>query len=221
MLGTIHVIDFEGNRSYGILEYGLITLKNNTIVDISSASCCKNPSGQTIHFAEHSRFPSNGEKVSFAHHLPFFIKKRAEGIFCAHGTSVEDRLLRQYCPTPGTIDCGIKNIPKPTASRNIATKSQISTTTIMASPKNISWGPWIDTYKIYRKYYPAARHYEVAELIRHFGLMKKLDDWATKYNLSKTMTFHRAPYDALATVLLLQNFINHYQIKDIRFLLDH
>jgi DNA polymerase III epsilon subunit-like protein len=209
MLDTIHVIDFEGNRIYGILEYGLVTLKNNTIVAVSTASCREKFGTQGGHFAEHSRFPANGSDKNFKEHLPFFIKKRAEGIFCAHGASGEDRLLRQYCLTPGAIDDHSKNIPKTPPQEN----AESATTTV-------SWGPWIDTYKIYRKYYPAAQRYEVAELIRHFGLMKKLEDRVGKHQLSKELTFHRAPYDALATALLLQNFIEHFQIGDVRFLLD-
>jgi hypothetical protein len=222
MLGTIHVIDFEGNRTYGILEYGLVTLKNNTIADLSTADCGSNSDHSAAHFTEHSRFSSNGETKSFEYHLPFFIKKRAEGVFCAHGASVEDRLLRQYCLTPGKIDSpsdehNPQNAPQTAPSEN----PQSPPSTATAAMKGTSWGPWIDTYKIYRKYYPAAERYEVAELIHHFGLEKKLRDRVAKHNLSKALTFHRAPYDALATALLLQNFINHFQIKDVRFLLDH
>lgn len=223
MLATIHVIDFEGNRTHGILEYGLVTLKNLMITEISMASCCKNSSNPTACFGEHSRFPSNEKDKNFRHYLPFFIKKRSEGLFCAHGSSLEDRLLRQYCLTPGAIG----SLPKQRTSKNIQKFlfqkniiSECSIPTITEFPKSISWGPWIDTYKIYRKYYPAAECYEVAELIRHFGLEKKLMNLAKKY-FAKALTFHRAPYDALATSLLLQNFINHFQIKDVQFLLDH
>ncbi|MDR1907172.1 MAG: hypothetical protein LBQ03_03090 [Puniceicoccales bacterium] len=226
MLPAIHVIDFEGNRTYGILEYGLVTLKNNVIMDISAANCCKNSSHLTAQFTEHSRFASNAKEASFEQYLPFFIKKRAEGFFCAHGASVEDRLLRRYCLTPGEIsflpgEYGTKNTQKIFPQENISTKSQISTATATESMKGISWGPWIDTYKIYRKYYPIAERYEVAELIRHFDLEKKLENLVAKHLIDPALTFHRAPYDALATALLLQNFINHFQIKDIHFLLDH
>ncbi|MDR1366970.1 MAG: hypothetical protein LBJ13_03650 [Puniceicoccales bacterium] len=226
MLATIHVIDFEGNRTHGILEYGLVTLKNLTITEISTASCCKNLNHPTAYFGEHSRFSSNEKDKNFEHYLPFFIKKRSEGLFCAHGSSLEDRLLRQYCPTPGAIDPlpkqrTSKNIQEILFQENIVSQFQGSIPTVTKLQRSISWGPWIDTYKIYRRYYPAAECYEVAELIRHFGLEKKLANLAKKHNFAKTLTFHRAPYDALATALLLQNFINHFQIKDIHFLLDH
>ncbi|MDR1590945.1 MAG: hypothetical protein LBR92_03045 [Puniceicoccales bacterium] len=211
MLDTIHVIDFEGNRIYGILEYGLVTLKNNTIVEFSTASCCEKFSTQVAHFTEHSRFTGNGGDKGFEEHLPFFIKKRAEGIFCAHGASGEDRLLRRYCLTPGAIDDHLKNTQK---------VSQKNAELATATASVVTWGPWIDTYKIYRKYYPTAQRYEVAELIRHFGLEKKLEEQVAKQRLSRELTFHRAPYDALATALLLQNFIEHFQIEDICFLLD-
>jgi hypothetical protein len=212
-LETIHVIDFEGNRNYGILEYALVTLKNSAITNVASAKCCQNPHQQTVHFMEHSRFIPQEKDTNFKEYLPFFVKKRTEGLFCAHGASVEDRLLRQYCPTPGTITPPperqiVKNWPKPQYPAT-ATKPM----------ESISWGPWIDTYKIYRKYYPTLTCYEVASLIRHFGLEKKLENLATKYNFA--LTFHRAPYDALATALLLQNFIGHFSIKDIQFLLNH
>jgi hypothetical protein len=34
MFGTIHVLDFEGNREFGVLEFGLVTL-----VDMKISSC--------------------------------------------------------------------------------------------------------------------------------------------------------------------------------------
>jgi hypothetical protein len=210
-LETIHVIDFEGNRTYGILEYALVTLKNGAIANIVSAKCCQNFRQRAVHFAEHSRFAPGEMDANFNEYLPFFIKKRMGGFFCAHGASVEDRLLRQYCPTPGTVDppsgqC--KNSPKFQRSPMVTERME-----------GISWGPWIDTHKIYRKYYPALGCYEVAGLIRHFGLEKKLENLVVKHRLDQKLTFHRAPYDALATALLLQNFIRQFPIGDVRFLL--
>jgi hypothetical protein len=191
----MHVIDFEGNRAYGILEYGLVTLQNNAITDVISANCCKNLSQPVSHFTEHSRFHSNCIGVNFEKHLPLFIQKRMTGFFCAHGNAVEDRLLRQYCPTPGT--------------------------TITEWINNFSWGPWIDTHRLYRKYYPAAKHYKLAELVRYFNLEMQLENLAQGQSVGEKLTFHRAPYDALATALLLQNFINLFRINDVSFLLNH
>jgi DNA polymerase III epsilon subunit-like protein len=101
------------------------------------------------------------------------------------------------------------------ASDKTPTPTQI--TPITTAP---SWGPWIDTYRIYRKFYSAAKHYTLAELIRHFRLETELQTLVTQHVNNKKLTFHRAADDALATALLLQNFINLFHLKDIRFLLN-
>jgi DNA polymerase III epsilon subunit-like protein len=198
MLPTLQVIDFEGNRTYGILEYGLVTLQDNSIVDIHSASCVRKPMALTAHFLEHSRLTARPTDTDFGEHLPLFLRKRREGLFCAHGASVEDRLLRQYRLTPGVTGTFSEESGRATG---------------------VAWGPWIDTCKIYKRYYPSLERYGVGDLIRQFALQGRLEDVLAAHRVEAALTFHRALYDALATTVLLQHFIESFRVEHPCFLL--
>jgi hypothetical protein len=140
------LVTMEQSASHRGSSSGFVTLKNLSMTDISMASCCTSLSYQMANFAEHSRFSSNEKDKNFEHYLPLFMKKRAEGLFCAHGASVEDRLLRQYGLTPGAVrslpeQYSPKNIQKICVQKSISTQSPTSSPTTVASLKSISWGP--------------------------------------------------------------------------------
>ncbi|MDR2806566.1 MAG: hypothetical protein LBB11_00180 [Puniceicoccales bacterium] len=234
MLPPVHVIDFEGNRAYGIIEYGLVTLENSQIVAVVCDYCRPQYSPAVAQFFGHLRFPENTALTTFADCLSLFKERRQRGVFCAHNATVEDRLLCQYdfycepCPTEEIVGEPDK---KPYLSEFTGNTSNLKKflgptkdSLRFASPsgtaiKPISWGPWIDTHKIYKKYYPIAKSYGVKALIQHFRLEKKLENLAHKYDRGQKLSFHTALYDALATTLLLQNFIDLFRVNDVQFLL--
>jgi DNA polymerase-3 subunit epsilon len=217
MLPPIHVIDFEGNRAHGIMEFGLVTLENGHIKNIFYRQCCPKISPQSILFREHSRFHSNATQHFFTEYLPLFRAKRQNGFFCAHNAAVEDRLLRQYTFFPPMGKNMAFHAPSDEYQPFDKTPIPTQITPTAAAP---SWGPWIDTYRIYRKFYPAAKNYTLAELIWHFRLETELQTLVFRHANNKKLTFHRAINDALATTLLLQNFINLFHLKDVQFLLN-
>lgn len=81
MTQVLHVIDFEGTRSSGILEYGVVTLCDMEITDTSSVLC----------------------KGEFNQYIDLFIELRKQGSFVGHNASVEDRLLRHHVASPGFV----------------------------------------------------------------------------------------------------------------------
>lgn len=191
MLPPIHVIDFEGNRRRGILEYGLVTFENGKILEVQQACCRQKNLKTTKHFLDHSRFPEkkkNDEK-EFSEHLPLFETKRATGFFCAHNAVVEDRLLRQY-----------RQFPEHSSQK--------------------IWGPWIDTYVLSQRFFPEFLDYSVQALIEAFHLQNALKVAAEEF-LSKEQnaTYHQAGYDALATTLILKFLVENFSIHDVKFLL--
>lgn len=190
MLPPIHVIDFEGNRSHGILEYGLATLENGEIADLHRAHCKGKNLEETKHFLGHSRFlEENNSEKDFSEHLPLFEAKRATGLFCAHNAVVEDRLLRHYRQFPEH------------------------------SPQK-SWGPWVDTYVLSQRFFPGLLDYSVRALIEKFCLQGALKVAAEKFlSKEQSFTYHRAGYDALATTLILSFFVEKFSIQDVIFLL--
>ncbi|MDR0595252.1 MAG: hypothetical protein LBF94_00940 [Puniceicoccales bacterium] len=80
-MSTLHVVDFEGTRTSGIREYGVVTLVSGEIVDTYTAECTG----------------------KFEKHLDLFIKLRQSGTFAGHSASVEDGLLRYYAASPGFV----------------------------------------------------------------------------------------------------------------------
>ncbi|MDR2200755.1 MAG: hypothetical protein LBN94_01400 [Puniceicoccales bacterium] len=219
MLPPIHVIDFEGNRAYGILEYALVTLENSDIGDICYANCSESDHLAALHFREHSRFSGKAGQFPFAEHLSLFKAKRACGVFCAHNAVIEERLLRHYSFCPEMV--------RESDERTGGDRNGLTTTPLKERIARVgdggarwqgTWGPWIDTYRLYKKFYPSVQRYGLKELIRHFRLEERLENLASEQT-GEQLTFHRALYDALGTALLLLNFTELFSIRDIKFLL--
>jgi DNA polymerase-3 subunit epsilon len=80
-MSLLHAIDFEGTRTNGIVEYGIVTMIGGEITEIRAAECDGN----------------------FLEHLGTFVKLRRTGAFVGHNASVEDGLLRHYAPSPGFV----------------------------------------------------------------------------------------------------------------------
>jgi hypothetical protein len=179
MLPPIHVIDFEGNRSYGILEYALVTLENNRVVDIFHGNCCGDDGFGVVRWGEHSRFRKKTTYPSFCERLNLFKEKRRCGFFCAHNAIFEDRLLRRYDFHPMEKNAAESSFSKVKENYHFLAKTlaERKIQAINAPPigENISWGPWIDSHRIYRKYYPMGGSDGLEALIRHFQLEGKLE----------------------------------------------
>ena len=77
----VHVIDFEGNRKSGIVEYGIVTLNNFQI--------------------SNSQYKTNIKKFDIFPEE--WLKLRRTGILCAHSAQTEDNLLRYYWASPGIV----------------------------------------------------------------------------------------------------------------------
>jgi DNA polymerase III epsilon subunit-like protein len=210
MLPPIHVIDFEGNRAYGILEYALVTLENGALGDIHHANCSGRGASAALHFREHSRFADGAGQLSFGEHLPLFRAKRAHGFFCAHNAAVEERLLRHHSFCPGMV--------RGSGGENVAAATPLAKRMADVGQWQGTWGPWIDTCKLYRKFYPSARRYGLGELVRHFRLEERLERLALELG-GEGLSFHRALYDALGAALLLLKFIELFSVDDVQFLL--
>jgi DNA polymerase-3 subunit epsilon len=89
----IHVIDFEGNRQRGIVEWGVVSVQGQKILE-TRTQCC--PS-----FFLPNEMPP--DCVDFKENASYFLQLRRTGIFCAHSCHVEDALLRHYWASPGYV----------------------------------------------------------------------------------------------------------------------
>ena len=179
----IHVIDFEGSRHSGIVEYGVVTLCGTKIVATQTRLCA--PIG-TI--SDQDRIQHGITEEAAAREARFdadwfyFADLREKGPFCAHNAIVEDGLLRSVWPCPRN-------------SLNFAKEGEYAAT----------WGPWLDTLQLYRSIYPQLSSYRLSDLIVNFRLQTVLDELAELYCPEKRRQFHCALYDAFASALLLKH----------------
>lgn len=177
----IHVVDFEGSRQSGIVEYGVVSLIGDRIDAVQTRLCA--PVG-TISDQDRQQHGISEAAASaeppFAEEWTYFAALREKGPFCAHNASVEDGFLRAVWSCP----------------RNVPDFSE-------EGRRNPTWGPWMDTLYLYRRIYPNVASYKLADLIALFQLQARLDHIAGIHCPKGRQVYHSALYDALASALLL------------------
>lgn len=177
----IHFVDFEGNLSSGILEYGVVTLQHGRVVSLRTRLC--RPSGRirpedtALHGLRDS---SLAGQAPFAGDFELFTALRNGGPLAAHFAGAENSLLKSVWPYARAV---------PDFARPGGT--------------TLEWGPWIDTGALYRQFYPKLAAYGLGELVGVCGLQAELDRLAAQHCPAERRRYHAAPYDALAGALLL------------------
>lgn len=188
----IHVIDFEGSRQSGVVEYGYVTLENGKIVDSQTRICA--PVG-TITDLDRGQHGISEDRASsealFETEWSLFARLRQSGAFCAHNASVEDGFLRAVWSYPRI-------------SPDFAEPGQTTAT----------WAPWLDTLHIYRCVYPQLKTHKLQALIEIFDLQVTLDAQAVAICPAERRYYHCALYDALASALLLRRLTEEPTLKD-------
>lgn len=188
----IHVIDFEGSRQSGVVEYGYVTLEHGEIVDAQTRICA--PVG-TISDMDRIQHGISEDRAAseplFEAEWPLFAGLREAGPFCAHNASVEDGFLRAVWSCPRTSP----NFSEP--GQTIA-----------------SWGPWLDTLYLYRRIYPQLGSHKLQGLIELFDLQAALDSKAATMCPDSRQHYHCALYDALASALLLCRLAEEPSLKE-------
>lgn len=178
----IHVIDFEGHRAYGVVEYGLVTLMEGKVVASHTRLC--QPMGSIP--AEDTRIHrlttrSVQEYAPFSAEWDFFTNCRATGAFAAHNANYEHTLLKHIWAYPPAVP-------------NFA----------HAAPSHgPDWGPWLDTCQLARILWPTLEHYRLAYLVEALKLQNVLDAMAAILCPKNRCHYHAALYDALAAALIL------------------
>lgn len=192
MLTTpIHVIDFEGSRQSGIVEFGVATLVGRSITATYSRICA---SVGTISDLDRAQHGINEELANafepFDREWALFSGLREEGPFAAHNVAVEAGLIRTVWPYP-------RNCPN------------------FAEPeiKAADWGPWLDTLPLYRRIYPGMESYGLEALVNAFELQEDLDRQARLLCPANRKRYHCALYDAMASALLLARLFSEPELE--------
>ena len=177
----IHFIDFEGNLTSGILEYGVATIRAGQVVHTMTRLC--GPIGR-IRSADTAIHGIDERAVAaaapFSEDFDYFARLRESGPLGAHYAHAENTLIR-------------------------ATWPYARASTDFARPgENVStWGPWIDTGRLYTQIFPTLPSGKLEELVTTFQLSARLETLAAEHCPANRRTYHAALFDALAAALLL------------------
>lgn len=177
----IHFIDFEGNRTSGILEFGVVTLQRGEIAGTRTRLC-----GALGRIAIEDVAVHGLDAARVAGHAPFsaeweyFASLRERGPLAAHFASAENHLLKSVWPYPRTAP----DFAKPGRAAG-------------------EWGPWIDTGRLFPQFFPQLGDGKLEELITQLALQRDLDALAATHCPADRRHYHAALYDALAGAVLL------------------
>lgn len=188
----IHFIDFEGNATSGILEFGVVTLRGGEIVGAHTRLCRATGRITAEETAVHGL---GGEALVslayFASEWERFADLRATGPLAAHFASVENSLLRRVWPYPNQVP-------------DFARPGKMAT----------EWGPWIDTGQLYPQFFPQFGSFRLGDLIARGGLQAELETVALQHCPPERRRYHAALYDALAGALLLRALLRRPEFAE-------
>ncbi len=196
----IQVLDFEGQRSYGVVEYGWVTLYAGSIAGTQTRLCQARGS---IPFQDTQVHGLKREQLQnlkpFAQDYEIFCTLRNEGFLAAHHAPTEQGLMAATWPYP-------KSAPS-----------------FIERSFDFGWGPWVDSCKLYRKIFPQIKNYQLAHLVKTFKLQERLDTLAAQYCPADRRHYHCALYDALACALLLLHLgtLDGFESLTLDWLLEH
>ena len=191
----IHIIDFEGSPNTGVLEWGMVSIQGERILEAKTRLCGTEKSIDTIESQQHG---ITSELVvecpAFEKDFDLFAKLRKSGPLCAHNASVEDRFLKNTW----SYTRQVPDFSNPEENKLLT-----------------SWGPWLDTLPIYRRLYPDLDNYQLNTLIHLFSLEETLNALARIYCPKERVRYHCALYDALASALLLQRLFTLKELNNL------
>lgn len=177
----IHFVDFEGNKTSGVLEFGVATLQHGRITETRTRVCA--PVG-VVRAADSEVHGLRPEQLAgarpFSDEWEYFAGLRQSGPLAAHYAGVENSLLKSVWPYPR---------PSPDFTRR--------------GEQQVDWGPWVDSARLYAQFYPKLETGQLEALVAIAGVAGELDTLAVRSCPEDRRHFHAALYDALAGALLL------------------
>lgn len=187
---SIHFIDFEGNGTSGIVEFGVVTLRDGRIAETRTRLCAAmgrvTAEDTAIHGLDENQLR---QTAPFRDEWEYFANLRNGGPLAAHFSQAENYLLKTVWAYPRT---------SPDFARPGKTVAE--------------WGPWIDTGRLYPQFFPQLGDGKLEELIVACGLQGELDAQAATHCPADRRNYHAALYDALAGALLLQAFLQRPEV---------
>jgi len=191
----IHVVDFEGSLTSGVLEWGVVSIIGNSITKTQSRLCGNRSVLSEKEVQQHGISEALVKDLEpFEADWDLFAGLRQSGPLCAHHAIIENGFLR-------------KTWAYPRASRDFLAKDPYKTVA--------DWGPWLDTLQIYRRLYPGLESYQLDHLVKVFEIRDKLESLAKSHCPQGRGRFHCALFDALASALLIMRLFEQKELVDL------
>jgi len=176
------VVDFEGTPTSGVIEFGIARWEGGRVEEVFTDRC--RPTGP-VRWADSRTHGLRGtdlkDRRPFDNYFDEFLRRRRDGLFAAHHCSVEARLLRHHWPL-------VPEVPDP--HRPGVGCHQ--------------WGPFVDTLKVVRTTHPTLSSWDLQSVVEAFQLGEEIEALAGEMVPAGRRKWHCAPYDALATALVLR-----------------
>lgn len=189
----IFFVDFEGSRTSGILEYGVVEVIGGRIGTVHTRLCQATGRVRAEDAAVHGlREEALAGHAPFADEWEFFAGLRERGPLAAHYAGVENALLKSVWAYP-------RNSPD------------------FARPgeRVIEWGPWIDSARLYAQLYPQIDTGRLDGVVAACGLQAELETLAAVHCPADRRQYHAALYDALAGAVLLTSLAREPRIAEL------
>lgn len=189
----IFMVDFEGSRASGILEFGVAEVLGGQIVSARTRLCRAIGRVRDEDAAIHGlREEALAAHALFADDWEYFAGLRERGPLAAHYAGVENALLKSVWPYP----------------RNSPDFARLG-------ERVIDWGPWIDTARLYAQFYPRLESGKLESLVAACDLQAELASLAAVHCPPERQHYHAALYDALAGALLLASLARDPQLANL------
>ncbi|MSU25384.1 MAG: 3'-5' exonuclease [Opitutus sp.] len=186
----IFFVDFEGSRTSGILEFGVVEVLGGKIVNARTRLCRATGRVRAEDVAVHGlREEALAAQAPFADEWAYFSSLRELGPLAAHYAGVENALLKSVWPYPRSVP----DFARP-------------------GKRVVDWGPWVDSARLYAQFYPQLDSGKLETLVAAAGLQAELDLLAGEHCPAKRRHYHAALYDALAGALLLGSLARDPQL---------
>ncbi|HVU23002.1 MAG TPA: 3'-5' exonuclease [Opitutus sp.] len=189
----IYFVDFEGNQASGVLEYGVVEVRDGRIGATQTRLCRATGRVRPEDEAVHGLTAAAVAKCApFADEWELFAGLRERGPLAAHYAGTENALIKSAWPYPRS-------------SPDFARPGE----------QMADWGPWIDTARIYAQLYPEFATGRLEALVVAGGLQAELDAVAARHCPEDRRRYHAALYDALAGGLLLASLAREARLREL------
>ena len=189
---SIHFIDFEGSTASGILEFGVVTLRNGAIAEPRTRLCRATGRVAAEDTALHGLDePALRGTAPFKDEWEYFAGLRGSGPLAAHFAHAENHLLKSVWAYP-------RHAP------DFARPGKTTT----------EWGPWIDTGRLYPQFFPQLGDGKLEQLVAATGLQTELAELAAKHCPAGRRQYHAALFDALGGALLLRAMLQRPEFTE-------